>query len=757
MSERPPIPLLESRGAALWLLALASLFVLIPATGYWGPFTPLGDDASSHITTIATLSEALRSGGGWWSTDYNGGFPMGLYYQPLPHVASAIVAMLFGGPSAADETYKVLLIAMLAVQPWAVFIGLRRAGLGRLEAACAGVVTPLVLNGIEFGYHAQASLNVGLYTQAWGNVALPLAFGELAAIGRGRGRVLPAVLACAFVASTHMFFAIALVVPGLLFALVGRAWRRSVWQLPAVGVGAFGLLAAWLLPLATTQAFFGGWPFGRATRVDGYGINVVWQKLTSGAAMDADQALSLPFGVQVPVLMSLTVLGLLAAVASIVHEHTAARRKGLACAAVLLGWALIGFIGRGSAESPGFGALIDLYPMHKTVQLFRYGALVQFALVIFAGVGLATLGKAAARVHSVAGMIVLGVALFAPARAGVQQLDNGFRTIDDSGHFRPGPWQAAVDWLREDDVGGRMYVGKRSELRGHYHSGLMAWGARRPGAQSYGVGLHDSLHFYTLEYLKPDRGNALALADIFDFRTVVYSPRADLSGFGDLSPIYADDGYRVARLDVSGDAVAVMREGDTVHGEPRLLRRDIRAWMIGDGPATLQTVVAVIDHPRSREMLVGYPPAPEEARNFGPHDPVGHVLASEHVDSTFYAEVEMDADGLVVAKIGYHPFWRVSVDGIPAETVFAYPGFVAARVGPGHHTVTGEFRWPTYSRVLLFVSPLWLALAWVLDRRLRRSERSDRDADAPADSAAPVGDSPHTESAANDAPANDVR
>ncbi len=706
--------MLYSRGLAFGILAIATVAVLLPAMGYWSPYTPLGDDASSHITTIATLSRALQTGAGWWSTDYNGGFPMGLYYQPLPHVLSAIVALMFGGASAADETFKGLLVFMLAVQPWAVFAGLRRAGFDRLTAACAGFFAPLVVNGIDFGYNAQASLNIGLYTQAWGNVALPLAFGELAAIGRGKGRMGTGIAACAFVASTHMFYAIALVVPGLAFALLGRRWRTAAWQLPAVGVGAFVTLAAWLIPLATTQAFFGGWPFGRDTRVHGYGWAEVGNKLASGHLMDAEAW---------PIVTGLALLGTLLAFGELIVRKPGHVRAAGGFALVLAAWALFGVAGRGA---DGENWLLDLYPLHHTVQLFRYGALLQFTLLILAALGLSRAATYTARFGGTgAAMVLMCAVVLLPLKAGEAQLAHGFRTIDDSTHFRPAAWSGVVNWLLADDTGGRMYIGKRTELRGHYHSGLMAWGARRPAGQSYGVGLHDSLHFYTLEYLRPNQQNALALADIFDFRTVIYRDNADLSGFGDLEPVYSRDGYNVARLDVSGQPVAVMREGARISGNPRSLRQDIRAWMIGNGPATLQTVAVDVPDPRSRDDLIGYPPAPERPMRFAQHPPVGEVLEARQVGSTFNAIVHLDEPGLVVAKLGYHPFWHVELDGEAAESTFVYPGFLAVRADAGDHTVRGWFKWPAYTRVLLFFAPFPIVLGAWLDRRRRNGQSKD--------------------------------
>jgi len=708
------------------LLAVASIMVLIPAWHYVSPYTPLGDDASSHIATISSLASALATGDGWWSTDYNGGFPMGLYYQPLPHLASAAMAALLGGASAASGVYKVAMVALLAIQPWAVWVGLRRAGLGELEAAAAGLLTPLVINGIQFGYHAQASLSVGLFTQAWGNVALPLAFGELAAIAAGRGRTARAVAACAFVTATHMFYAIALVVPASLFALFGGRTRRAVPQLCVTGLATFATLSAWLIPLATTQAYFGGWPFGRDLRVNGYGFEALFASLGQGSLMDGEAGIG--------VITLLGISGAAVAVHTLMTSPLGHRRKGAGFLLGLALWALLGAAGRN-----GLGALVDLYPFHRSVQLFRYGAVLQFAMLGLAGVGLAAFARLATRFGgNLAGMMTIAALAALPLSAGVEQLNEGFRTIDDSTAFVADDYAEVVSFVRGEERGGRMYVGKRVDLRGHYHSGLMAWTAGRPAAQSYGVGLHDSLHFYALEYLHPASDGALELMDVYDFRIVVHGPDADLGGLGEMERIFDNETYRVSRLDVSSEAVMIMTEaGERIDGTPRGVRSEVRAWMQGNGAAARATRIVEIDEPSSREGLIGHPGPPPGPMTFVVPARPGEVMASTHRGATFSAEVTLDVPALVVAKVGYHPFWRVWVDERPVETHFALPGFVAVEVGPGTHQIRGAFRWPAYSKLLCILTLLPLVLAAHGRRRLQRGDEPTTPT-LPSPSAAPT-------------------
>ena len=707
------------------------------ATGYASFYTPLADDASSHISTIATLATRIQSGGGWWSTDYNMGFPMALYYQPLPHVVSAYCTLPFGGATAADEVFKFFTIAMIVLQPWAVYVGLRRLGLSSWTAAIAGFFAPLLPDGITFGYHAWATLKVGLFTQAWGNVALPLAVGELGRIARGHGRVSTAMAACAFTASTHMFYAIALVVPTLLFVLVGRRWKKAIPQLIAAGTGAGLILSGWLIPLAKTQAYMGGWPFGRASRVNGYGFTEISQRVLSGTLMDGE-AERLGFfhsfsNGETPVLSILAVFGLGVLMVRVVRGYSY-QRSAAGFVLILTIWAAVGAMGRASFEG-----WIDFYPLHRNVQLFRYGALLQFCGLVLAAVGLAKFTRELERSSIWIAAIALVALSLWPTLAGFDLLRSGFRTIDDTRHFRPAAYFDAAEAVAELPEGGRVYIGKRSELRGHYHSGLMAWTTRRPVAQSYGVGLHDSLHFYTLEYFHLNRTGADVLAELFDFRWVLYgddalptdeeleadpSARSEIHALGAEPPSWTSNGYHLAAIPGADQSVVLMHEAERRVGSPRTERQSIRSWMAGNGPRLRQTIVLDIPDGSDREALVGAPDRaspilyPSEIR-----PPSGEIHRSSHIGSTFRAEVTLNEPALVVAKIGFHPFWNVHLNGEPVEPVFAYPGFLAIPCDAGTHELGGYFQWPLYARVLAWLSPLPLVIAFLRERALKRRRR----------------------------------
>jgi hypothetical protein len=699
-SPRQPAGWTDSRAFAGALLTAASIFVLVPALHYFGPREPLGDDASSHIASIATLARRIGGGQGWWSTDFNLGFPFALYYQPLPHIVSALVCLALGGPHRAALTFKLLTVGMLIVQPWTIYLGMRRAGADRVAAACAGALAPMVMDYADSGYSAHASLSIGLYTQNWGNVVLPLAIGELVALCNGCGRFALAMLACAVVAACHMFYALALVPPVLLLALLRRGRLRALARLLVVGAGAFVLLTAWLVPLTLTQSYFGGWPAGLPDQVNGVGWRRMFDAIVTGHFLDAGRG---------PLLTIFAAIGVAFALSRVRRDRYAVALL------VLAGWALLGTVGRA-----GLGAAIDLYPLHATVQLLRYAALLQFALLVAGGYGLAAAARwLGTRLTPAAGAALIVVALIAPARAGFAQLRSGFETLADTDLIDLRDYDEVVGWLRSERPDGRLYVGRKSGLPGHHHSGLLAYLGRRPAGVSYGVGLHDSLHFFTLAAYDPAGPHALPLADLFDFRLLLSAPEREFPALAGAAVVHSNGGYVLARLPVSGAAVVIMRAGGSVRGTPRGVRQQILGWLNGNGAAVGTTLVLEVTDARSRDDLLGAPAAAVMERiDFpDPAPPKGVVVTSAAAADTVTATVDLAEPALVVAKVSFHPFWRVTVDGAERQSTFAFPGLLAVEVPIGRHEIAAIFRWPAWTRVLLLLSPLPIVVGIWLDRR----------------------------------------
>lgn len=216
--------------------------------------------------------------------------------------------------------------------------------------------------------------------------------------------------------------------------------------------------------------------------------------------------------------------------------------------------------------------------------------------------------------------------------------------------------------------------------------------------------------------------NALALADLYDFRYAVSRPDHTMTGLdAHREVLHENERYVVSQLDVSGEFVTLMHEAERIQGTPRGERVAIREWLNGNGPALQQTVVLEVTNDRDREHLVDAPIAVAGVRNFdGATPPRGEVITSSASGSQMGATVTLEEPALVVFKVGYHPFWRATLNGTDAPVLFAFPGFAAVEVGAGTHEISIEFSWPRSSHMLVWLGPLVLLCAGVWDWLGRR-------------------------------------
>jgi uncharacterized membrane protein YfhO len=100
------------------------------------------------------------------------------------------------------------------------------------------------------------------------------------------------------------------------------------------------------------------------------------------------------------------------------------------------------------------------------------------------------------------------------------------------------------------------------------------------------------------------------------------------------------------------------------------------------------------------------------------------------------AEVDAGGPALIVLKETFHPSWSAEVDGKPVPTLQVTPGFLAAAVRGGQHSVAFRYR-PSRLKTVLFLFALATPLLWLAaPRAWRRPSGRPSDGDLPGDAAA---------------------
>jgi hypothetical protein len=113
-------------------------------------------------------------------------------------------------------------------------------------------------------------------------------------------------------------------------------------------------------------------------------------------------------------------------------------------------------------------------------------------------------------------------------------------------------------------------------------------------------------------------------------------------------------------------------------------------------------------------------------QDYAPRERVrpGQVLAEEAGSNRYRARVAVTGDeAWLLLKATPHPWWRAEVDGERQPVYHLSPSFQGLPLGPGTHEVTFAFRNPGWQKLLLVLSPLFLAGLFAFDRARRRAAR----------------------------------
>ena len=737
MSQRPiakPLELkrawsAEGRACAVFLALLVSC-VLVFAPDYLSGPAPVGEDSSSHILASYQIARHIEAGSpGWWMPQLNLGFPLAHFYQPLPHTATAVLALLLGGPKEAVLAYKLVCVGLLCLLPLTMYAGMRRMQLSRAGAIVATLAFVCLSTPKDFyGLTHRHFLLSGLHTLLWGAVFAPLALSEGVRFLHGRGRFSFAVASFTLLFLSHGLLALGMIlVYG--FATVFAPLKPSppilkrFLRLVSIGAVSGACLAFWLLPQLSCSDYFGGWPFSDVERRDGAGFVSLISGWGQGRLIDLRR---------LPVLTVLSFLGIGVAILSF---------KDRPANSVMLFGLLLFLIFTAGRKT--FGDVVDwVFPPNTRIEgLLRWVAMLQLFLAMAAGIGGEVLGRYARRIPALRGrtwavipLLCLPIgALALPLH--VDDVRKGMGTFFEE--LDPDSFQATAEALALEENPGRIYTSKDTGHDTHWAMSYLSLLSEKPMTLSIGVGVQDSLNLYYLSFFRiQERERALALARLLNVRYVLADPKLDLSHLkGEI--VLRRRNYRTLRLPGKYGYFELV-------GEP-----------------TVVAAAAPVEHRKlfKRWMRQGYPegarflrlPDPIQARGISlPKSNLAHEdietdgVASAEVgfevdhkkrgelseENVYLAGYSTQAevwgnDAWLVLKVTPHPYWRAEVDGESSSLYTLSPAFMGLPLDPGQHEIVFTFRAPAWQKLAALASPVFLIGLLIVDsrkvrRRLRR-------------------------------------
>ncbi len=690
--------------AAHGALPFAILLCIVQLWMFAGVFRgePVGDDLTFHMAESVRLADCIRAGDwDWWNPSANAGFASAYYYQVVPQLASAIPAALFGHHL---FWFQLSVVLPLVLAPLAAWRGMRLMGATPWQAAIAALALSFTIGQSRWGYGADGTFSVGLYTQTWALAAFPLALGHAirwATAARGLGA---AIAWSAFVGLCHPFAVIALglaLLVGYVAQLVGVGVRRGPARtlLPMfLRLAGFAVLLAVsllpvLVPLLVDYIGFGGFPHRVADEVGpGFGELASWFK--KGMILDhgRDRAMVLTLLLPVviafaraPFLAWLWAAALIYALLLGLGPHLGKTGDDLLPAVRFLGamQAVLGLaIGAGMFAIGAY--LWDPPPASRTHRLFAR----IFPDVFWSRTAISALAAA------LAVLLVVG---------GVNPQRGRVRVLADYPASHVEEMRPIIAKLGTEPPG-RKQVGPGTE--NHWWNLLSYVYARVPATlQMGGGGLQASPNYDFLWSVR----DVVKTAWVFDAPYHVYDrSKAAQQPIGDT--VIETGTYLVRRLPAPGlvspiQITGVMAAGPT--GQNTEVRKTAIAWLRSRLPLENKHLAY---HGHGGK---GPPPEATVLRAWRTSSP------DDHAD--IHAEVEVSAPSTFVFRESWHPRWHAFVDGREVPVRRVTPDFPAIDVPAGAHLLQLRFERPWWAHAAWLAWPLAILLGWAIARRRQPS------------------------------------
>ena len=749
----PGGPRQGSTRSVLFPLSLSSLYkftrvgpgVLLGAVLAWGlwnlrsTLTPVAysDDASMHEQMVRFATTSFRDGHDpltLWFPYLGEGSPQFLHYQSLGAMITGAWGLVLG----ADSAFRWSLYLLLALWPLAIYWSARILGLGRSAAACAALVSPIVVSAPSVGYEqgAYVWIGYGLWAQLWAMWALPFAW---ACTWRAMSsiRFVPAAAAAiALTACLHFETGYLAFLGPLLFPWL--AWRRlSARLVHAASILVLSVCAAaWVIVPLVAQ---GRWaslnqPLEGTPLESGYGARVVLGWLVAGRLLDDHRF---------PVISLLAAVGVLVALVGWRKEPTVRPLLAVLVASLILSF------GRTS-----FGGLVRIVPGSSDLFFRRFMMGAQLAAVLLAGIGMATLLRAALRVGTTGTRWVshrrADYAVVFRALVGVLALVCGFGL--------------AVGYAQIQNYDGRNTAGITAQhaSQATQHTGQATAGAELDPLVDY-IRNHPAGRVYA--GLPTNWGMDFTVGQVPVFK---YLEAEDLDEVGytlRTASLMTDPESKFNQSNPSDYLVFgvhyLLLPATVAPPVParRVMVRGVYAlWSLPDvGYISIERPVGALDENRAdlaskaegflssdlpshgEGLLVNYgtgsvarSSTPMATARSLPHAaelsserPSG-VITSERVElgnGRAKVKVTLDEVEVVVLAASYDPGWHAQVDGRQASTVMMAPTVVGVRVGSGTHTIQFSYvGFPDYGWLFLlsFGATVFLAIVAFATRQARR-------------------------------------
>jgi len=725
----------------------------------------LGSDMVMHLL----LSEAVVSAmvEGWnvtdvWEGSMGMGHPVFHYYQHLPHLIVGLINVVTFGAISVGNILIWSTFLLLSVFPLSMYVSLRRFGFDPLSSAMGGLVASLISTNGTFGfdYSSYIQTEVGLYTQLWGMVLLPLALAwGYRVLQEGRGYFW-AVLFLSAISMSHLLYGYMALLTLGVFTLISplhfiltkairtqistRSYRRrtsrrsagnqlkpaspvlasisaaeytrSQWIRFAMLILLVGMVTSYfVIPFFLDQAYLNNSildpVFLDSTTYNSLGHAEVLQTLFEGHLFDFSR------------FPSLTILVFIGFVVCVFRWRTGIYIVPII---VFILWILL-YFGRTT-----WGPVIDLLPMSQGIHMYRFIGGVHLGGILLMATALGVswrwvLSRGNAWYTAVA--LIFTISILVPVYLERREyLQQETRLMEECQPLEEAEYQDMSDLLAELESlpKGRVYAGYAGPILGDD----IPWSAY------YGIGcshIQSWLHVEGLDMMgtryHPYSLNAKLLLEfdeareeqynIFNVRYVIAPEGIKFPYF--VKPVGKFGRHLLYQVETTGYFDLVGSEM-AFAGSKDDLSPAASTWISSGLPELKLHPKIFLDESDSKETGIPLVDAPESMSS-GERISVserGRVVTEEIGTNYFAADVEVGYKSILLLKASYHPNWRATVNGAQSDALMFMPGFVGVELPPGKYHVRMEYRSRQLRTILIVLGGLTLVLlAWCELRRER--------------------------------------
>ncbi len=759
---------MSARGA----LPALGLLTIVVAIIYAGVFRGelAGDDLTFHFAESRRIADCIAAGDwDFWNPSANGGFASAYYYQVIPQLASALPTAIFGHHL---FWFQLSIFLPLVLAPACAYKGMRLLGAVPWQAVAGAFAIAFTIGASRWGFSADGTFSVGLYTQTWAFAAFPVAYGYAVRWSlEGKG-LHWAVAWSAFVGLCHPFAVIGLGI-ALLFGFIGQvvahvgamaiSQSTTLVKRPApralhvelVRHAVFAILLVisqlpTLVPLLVDYAGFGGFPH-RVNDEVGPGFIELGRWILRGQIFDLARPMVLTILLPIAIIFGrgkllgwLWIPGLIFALLLGMGPHMGKTGDDLLPAVRFLGAMQI-VVALGIAAGT-YSILLWLWNVKEYTQratYVRYGILITLVMVvgflliaIARGHGDNTVFAIASRISfgNVDSVWVARIICMVPIASVLIFVSAAERALHTQYGIRTALAATVAALIVFAAVPGAQIQSRRvrtlDEQAGKYRPDMMkiiAFLRTEPaGRKQVGPGAENhwwnllSYVYARIPSLLQMGGGGLQASPNYDF---LWSVR----DFAKLAWVY-DTPYIVFETE-KGTGVPV---GDNIFTSGKYTVRRLKT----DGLVAPIQITGILPEQKTDARAAGIawlrselPPKNRHLVYNGwggkTEEPKATVKRSWRQDSPgdaadIVAEIEVTQATTFVARESWHPRWHAYIDGKPAKVRRVTPDFPAVDVPAGAKLLQFRFERPWWAQLAWLAWPGAVLAAWLAMRLIAR-------------------------------------